>query len=102
MEQGISWAQRRDELAAKLAHRAVGCPGLYPFREAADFLRVAKDQAGESAEAVCRILEAMWQRPEEAVQFNAQSLIRRGGGFKKAESEKPNSGKILPLMHKGR
>ena len=81
MESETVWGRRRDELLAKLAARAAGCPGLYPFREAADFLRVAQDQAGQEAEAVCQFLEAMWQRPEEAVQFNAQSLIRRGKGL---------------------
>lgn len=88
MQQGISWPERRDELVAKLVRRATDCPGLYPFRDAADFLRVAQDQAGSDAEAVCLILEWMWQRPEEAVQFNAQSLIRRGGGWKAAKVEK--------------
>jgi len=88
MEPGIPWPERRDELVAKLVRRATDCPGLYPFRGAADFLRVAQDQAGSDTEGVCRILESMWQRPEEAVQFNAQSLIRRGGGWKKAEVEK--------------
>jgi hypothetical protein len=94
MEREVSWVARRDELVAKLAQRAASCPGLYPFQEAADFLRVAQDQAGDKVESVCRFLEAMWQRPEEAVQLNAQSLIRRGGGFKKAESENRNSEKI--------
>ncbi len=89
MEHGVSWLQRRDELLEKLAQRAASCPGLYPFREAADFLRVARDRAGESAEAVCQILESMWQRPEEAVQLNAQSLIRNGKGWKKTEAGEP-------------
>ena len=102
MEREVSWVARRDELAAKLAQRSASCPGLYPFREAADFLRVAQDQAGDEAESVCQLLEAMWQRPEEAVQLNAQSLIRRGGGFKKAESEKQNSEKISPQRRRGR
>ena len=102
MEREVSWVARRDELVAKLAQRAASCPGLYPFREAADFLRVAQDQAGDEAESVCQLLEAMWQRPEEAVQLNAQSLIRRGGGFKKAESEKQNSEKISPQRRRGR
>jgi hypothetical protein len=102
MEREVSWVARRDELVAKLAQRAASCPGLYPFREAADFLRVAQDQAGAEAESVCRFLEAMWQRPEEAVQLNAQSLIRRGEGFKKAESEKRNSETVLPQRRRGR
>ena len=89
MEHGTSWLQRQDELVAKLTQRAAACPGLYPFREAADFLRVAQDQAGDEAEAVCRILETMWQRPEEAVQLNAQSLIRSGKGWKKTEAGEP-------------
>ena len=87
MERQISWSQRREELIAKLVRRATDCPGLYPFREAADFLRVSQDQAGGDAEAVCRILEAMWQRPEEAVQLNSQSLIRRGKGWNETERE---------------
>lgn len=91
VEQGNSWLQRRDELAAKLAQRAAACPGLYPFREAADFLRVAQDQAGDEAEAVCRILEMMWRRPEEAVQCNAQSLIRRGKGWRGYERKNPST-----------
>jgi len=94
MENGREWSQRRDELLARLEARAVSCPGLYPFRAAGDFLRVAQDHAGQKAEEVCRILEAMWLRPEEAVQLNAQSLIQRGGGFKKVESEKRNSEKM--------
>jgi len=89
MEREVSWVVRRDELVAKLAQRAASCPGLYPFQEAADFLRVAQDQAGAEAESVCRLLEAMWQRPEEAVQLNAQSLIRNGKGWKKTEAGEP-------------
>lgn len=88
MEKGISWPERRDELVVKLVQRATDCPGLYPFRSAADFLRVAHDEAGDNMEQVCRILERMWQRPEEAVQLNAQSLIRRGSGWKAAAGEK--------------
>jgi len=102
MEREVSWIARRDELVAKLAQRAASCPGLYPFREAADFLRVAQDQAGTNAASVCELLEAMWQRPEEAVQLNAQSLIQRGGGLKKAESESQPARKVLPRRHKGR
>ena len=86
MENGRTWSQRRDELLAKLEVRAKSCPGLYPFREAADFLRVAEDHAGPEAEEICRVLEVMWQKPEGAVQLNAQSLIRRGEGLQKAES----------------
>jgi len=82
MKSEAVWGRRRDELLAKLVARAASCPGLYPFREAADFLRVAQDRAGQKAEAVCQFLEAMWLRPEEAVQLNAQSLIQRGKGLK--------------------
>ena len=85
MKQGHEWSQRQDELVAKLEARAASCPGLYPFRAADDFLRVAKDHAGQDKEQICRILEAMWQRPEEAVQLNAQSLIGRGQGLKQEE-----------------
>jgi hypothetical protein len=42
---------------------------------------VAVDHAGGEDEAICRVLEAMWQRPDEAVQLNAQSLIGRGQGL---------------------
>ena len=82
MEHGPAWTQRRDVLLAKLAARAEACPGLYPLRKAEDFLRVAEDHAKEGIEDICRVLEAMWQRPEDAVQLNAQSLIRRGQGLK--------------------
>lgn len=102
MEREDSWIARRDELVAKLVQRAANCPGLYPFQEAVDFLRVAQDQAEDEVESVCRLLEAMWQRPEAAVQLNAQSLIRRGQGFKKAESEKRNSESIVPRRGRGR
>ena len=81
MENGREWNRRQEELLAKLTARADGCPGLYPFRTAEDFLRVARDHAGQTAEEVCRVLEIMWQKPEEAVQLNAQSLIRRGEGW---------------------
>lgn len=82
MEHGSTWVQRRDELLAKLAARSEACPGLYPLRKAEDFLRVAQDHAKEGMEDLCRVLEAMWQRPEDAVQLNAQSLIARGQGLK--------------------
>ena len=85
MKRGHEWSQRQDELLAKLEARAASCPGLYPLRAAGDFLRVAKDHAGQNKEQICRILEAMWQRPEEAVQLNAQSLIGRGQGLKQEE-----------------
>ena len=82
MAHEAAWTRRRDELLAKLAARAEACPGLYPLRKAEDFLRVAQDHTKEGVEDLCRVLEAMWQRPEEAVQLNAQSLIRRGQGLK--------------------
>lgn len=77
----LHWTRRRDELLAKLAARSKSCPGLYPFREPGEFLRIARDHAGGLPEDLCRVLEAMWLRPEEAVQLNAQSLIRRGKGW---------------------
>ena len=88
METAIDWLRRQEELLAKLAARAATCPGLYPIREAAEFLRVAMDHAGQEPEAVCKILEILWQRPEEAFQFNAQSLIRRGRGLGQVDSGK--------------
>jgi len=88
MEKGNSWEERRNELLGKLALRAASCPGLYPFREAADFLRVAQDHADGGLEMVCQVLEAMWQRPEEAIQLNAQSLIRRGQGWESSATDK--------------
>ena len=72
---------RRMELLAKLVARAKECPGLYPFREEEDFLRVAVDHGGQGEEGICFVLESVWRRPDEAVQLNAQSLIRRGLGF---------------------
>jgi len=72
---------RRMELLAKLVARAKECPGLYPIREEADFLRLAMDHAGQGEKEICLVLESVWRRPDEAVQLNAQSLIRRGLGF---------------------
>ena len=72
---------RRMELLAKLVARAKECPGLYPFCEEEDFLRVAVDHGGQGEEGICFVLESVWRRPDEAVQLNAQSLIRRGLGF---------------------
>jgi len=72
---------RQRELLAKLESRAKECPGLYPFKAGEDFLRVAVDHSGDEDEAICRVLEAMWHRPDEAVQLNAQSLIGRGQGL---------------------
>jgi len=80
---GMSFSVRRQELLAKLEERSRECPGLYPFRVAGDFLRVAMDHGGPGDEGICRVLEAMWRRPDEAVQLNAQSLIRRGEGLDK-------------------
>ena len=84
MAPGSKWLRRQDELLAKLAARAGSCPGLYPFREAADFLRVAQDHGGPETAGICRVLEILWQHPDEATQLNAQSLIRRGQGLKQA------------------
>ena len=84
-----SWLCRQEELLAKLVARAGRCPGLYPFREAGDFLRVAQDHGGKEPSEVCRVLEILWQSPDEATQLNAQSLIRRGQGFQEeATAEK--------------
>lgn len=74
-------SSRQRELLAKLESRAKDCPGLYPLKTGEDFRRVAVDHAGGEDEAICRVLEAMWQRPDEAVQLNAQSLIGRGQGL---------------------
>ena len=93
MEREVSWVARRDELVAKLVQRAVRCPGLYPFREAADFLRVAQDQAGTEVEAVCRALEMMWNKPEATIQLNAQSLIRQGQGWERLEAQSARKAK---------
>ena len=76
---------RRMELLAKLVARAKECPGLYPIREEADFLRLAMDHAGQGEEEICLVLESVWRRPDEAVQLNAQSLIRRGLGLRAPE-----------------
>jgi hypothetical protein len=76
---------RRMELLAKLVARAKECPGLYPIREEADFLRLAMDHAGRGEEGICLVLESVWRRPDEAVQLNAQSLIRRGLGLRAPE-----------------
>ena len=65
---------------AKLEARAKECPGLYPIQLEEDFRRVAVDLVGQKDEAICGVLEVMWQRPDETVQMNAQSLIGRGPG----------------------
>ena len=93
MEREVSWIARRDELVAKLAQRAASCPGLYPFREAADFLRVAQDLAGMETEPVCRALEMMWEKPEATLQLNAQSLIRHGQGWESPAAKSPRKAK---------
>ena len=85
---GMSFSVRRQELLAKLEERSQECPGLYPFRVAEDFLRIAMDHGGLEDEGICGILETMWRRPDEAVQLNAQSLIRRGGGLDKDVGER--------------
>ena len=85
---GMSFSVRRQELLAKLEERSRECPGLYPFRVAEDFLRVARDHGGMEDEGICGVLEAMWRRPDEAVQLNAQSLIRRGEGLDKDAGER--------------
>jgi hypothetical protein len=79
---------RQLELLAKLESRSKKCPGLYPLKTKEDFRRVAADHSGGEDEAVCRVLEAMWQRPDEAVQLNAQSLIGRGQGLADREVAK--------------
>lgn len=84
-------ARRKDELLEKLEERAVSCPGLYPVRTRAEFLRLAIDHAKGNDEAVCQILEEIWRRPDEALQMNAQSLIRRGMGW--GEEKKKKSSK---------
>jgi hypothetical protein len=81
MEKVLQPSSRQMELLAKLEARAKECPGLYPLKTAEDFRRVAADHAGAEDEEVCRVLEGMWRRPDEAIQLNAQSLIRRGHGL---------------------
>ena len=74
-------SRRRAELLAKLEARALSCPGLYPVKTREDFLRLAMDHGSGGEESVCQILEVLWRRPDEALQMNAQSLIRRGQGL---------------------
>ena len=85
----MSFSVRRQELLTKLEERSRECPGLYPLRVAEDFLRVAMDHGGPDDEGICGVLETMWRRPDEAVQLNAQSLIRRGEGLDKDVEERP-------------
>jgi hypothetical protein len=86
---------RRMELLAKLVARAKECPGLYPIREEADFLRLAMDHAGQGEEEICMVLESVWRRPDEAVQLNAQSLIRRGLGLRAPEERGVGDGVVV-------
>ena len=88
---------RRMELLAKLVARAKECPGLYPFREEEDFLRVAVDHGGQGAEGICFVLESVWRRPDEAVQLNAQSLIRRGLGLRAPEEGEVGGGVVVGM-----
>lgn len=86
---------RREELLGRLSERAEKCPGLYPVEKAEEFLRVAADHGGGTEEGICQILELMWRKPDEAFQWNAQSLIQRGKGFVSPQEEKegdPKSG----------
>jgi len=85
----MSFSVRRQELLTKLEERSRECPGLYPLRVAEDFLRVAMDHGGPDDEGICGVLETMWRRPDEAVQLNAQSLIRRGEGLDKDVGDRP-------------
>ena len=74
-------SDRQRELLAKLEARAKECPGLYPIQLEEDFRRIAVDLVGQKDEAICGVLEVMWQRPDETLQMNAQSLIGRGHGL---------------------
>lgn len=74
-------SRRKADLLLRLETRSVSCPGLYPVKTREDFLRLALDHGAGSDESICRILEALWRRPDEAVQMNAQSLIQRGQGL---------------------
>jgi len=85
-------AQRKEELLAKLEERAMACPGLYPVQTREDFLRLAIDHAKGGDELVCQILEEIWRRPDEALQINAQSLIRRGMGWGNEKKKKSLEG----------
>jgi len=70
----------------------MACPGLYPVRTREDFLRLAIDHAKGGDELVCQILEEIWRRPDEALQINAQSLIRRGMGWGNEKKKKSLEG----------
>ena len=92
MKNVLQPSSRQMELLAKLEARSKECPGLYPLKTAGDFLRVAVDHAGGEDGEVCRVLEGMWRRPDEAVQLNAQSLIGRGHGLADQKMEEPKKG----------
>jgi len=92
MENVLQPSSRQMELLAKLEARAKECPGLYPLKTAGDFRRVAVDHVGGEDDEVCRVLEGMWRRPDEAVQLNAQSLIGRGHGLADQEVEERKKG----------
>lgn len=78
-------SRRKAGLLAKLEARALACPGLYPVKTREDFLRLATDHGAGGEESICQILEVLWRRPDEAVQMNAQSLIRRGQGLDRGD-----------------
>lgn len=63
----------------------MACPGLYPVKTREDFLRLATDYGTGGEESICQVLEVLWRRPDEAVQMNAQSLIRRGHGLDRGD-----------------
>jgi len=91
MNETASFQKRALELSQKLDSRAHACPGLYPVRDAADFLRIASDRlpmenptatlhdfSDEELKQLCLWLEKMLHHPETSLQINALSLIRRG------------------------
>ena len=71
--------------------RARTCPGLYPVKSREEFLRLALDLGTGGEDSLCRVLEGMWHRPDEALQMNAQSLIRRGKGWDAEKAGSPSS-----------
>jgi len=92
MDISAEYTRRKEELLAKLEERAMACPGLYPVRRREEFLRLAIDHAKGSDELVCQILEEIWRRPDESMQINAQSLIRRGMGWGNKKKKKSLEG----------
>lgn len=91
MSEQAAFQKRAMELSQKLHARAHACPGLYPVREASDFLRIAADRlveekpaltldlfSSEELKQLCLWLEKMLHHPESSQQINALSLIRRG------------------------